>query len=61
MTSSIHREILWSKKVEGPNKCQNIHDSFKVWFEHLSSIKFLTGYCLMSLSCHNVTNTQNII
>ena len=54
MTSSIHREILLSKKVEGPNKFQNIHDSFKVWFEHLR-------YYLMSLSHHSVTNTQNII
>ena len=25
-----------------------------VWFVHLSSIKFLTGYYLMSISYHNV-------
>ena len=31
-----------------------MHDSFKIWFVHLSSIKFLTGYYLMSISYHNV-------
>ena len=53
MTSSIHWEI-YGANVEGPSKCQNIHDSFKVWFVDLSSIKFLTGYYLMSISYHNV-------
>ena len=30
------------------------HDLFKVWFVHLSFIKFLAGYYLMSISYHNV-------
>ena len=34
--------------------CVAATDSFKVWFVHLSSIKFLTGYYLMSISHHNV-------
>ena len=47
-----------------PGKCQNIHDSFRVWLVHVSSIKFLTGYYLISIPYHNmilITNTQNII
>ena len=31
-----------------PSICQNIHDSFRVWVVHSSSIKFLTGYYLMT-------------
>ena len=31
-----------------------MHVPFKVWFVHLSSIKFLTRYYLMSISYHNV-------
>ena len=45
---------FYGANVEGPIKYQNIHDSFKVWFVHLSSIKFLTGYYLMSISYHNM-------
>ena len=43
-------EKFYGTNVEGPSKCQNINDSFKVWFEHLSFIKFLTVYYLMSIS-----------
>ena len=58
---NIHRkwhqaltEKCYGANAERPSKCQNIHDSFKVWFVHLSSIKFLTGYYLMYISYHNV-------
>ena len=42
MTSSI------TEKCYGANngKCQNIHDSVRVWLVHLSSIKFFTGFYL---------------
>ena len=45
---------FYRANVEGPSKCQNIHDSFRVWLVHLSFIKFLTGYYLMSISYQNV-------
>ena len=35
---------------------QDIYDSFRVWLVHLSSIKFLTWFYLMSLSYPNVTS-----
>ena len=41
-------EKVYGANVEGPSKCQKINYSFKVWFEHFSSIKFLTIYHLMS-------------
>ena len=47
-------EKFYGANVEGSNKCRSMYDSFKVWFVHLSSIKFLTGYYLMSISYHNV-------
>ena len=47
-------EKFYEANVGGPSKCKKIDDSFKVSFEHLSSIKFLTGYYLMSISCYNV-------
>ena len=47
-------EKFYGANVEGPSKFQSMHDSFKVWFVHLSSIKSLTGYYLMSMSYHNV-------
>ena len=48
-TAKFYRE-----NVDGPRKRQNIYDSFKVLFAHLSSIEILTGYYLMSTSYHNV-------
>ena len=45
---------FYGENVEGPSKCQNINDSFKVWFEHLNSIKFLTVDYLMSMSYHKM-------
>ena len=47
-------EKFYGANVEGPSKCQNIHDSFKGWFVHLTSIIFLTRYYLMSILYHNV-------
>ena len=47
-------EKFYGVNVEGPSKCQNINDSFKVWFEHLSFIKFLTVYYLMSKSQRDI-------
>ena len=47
-------EKLYGAKVERPSKCQIIHDSFKVWLVQLNSIKFHTGYYLMSIIYHNV-------
>ena len=47
-------EKFYGANVEGLSKCQNINDSFKVWFEHLSSIKFLTVYYMMFISYHKV-------
>ena len=47
-------EKFYGSNIEGPSKCQTMHDLFKVWFVHLSSIKFLTRYYLMSISYHNV-------
>ena len=40
--------------IEEPSKCQSIHESFRIWLVHLSYIKFLIGYYLMSISYHNV-------
>ena len=40
--------------VGGPSECHNIYDSFRIYLVHLSSIKFLTGYYLKSISYHNV-------
>ena len=57
-------EKFYGASAEGPSKCQNIHDSFKFRFVHLSSIKFLIGYYLMSISYHNVIcgyKYQNIL
>ena len=45
---------FYGANVEGPRKRQNINDSFKVWFENLSSIKFFTVYYLTSISYHKV-------
>ena len=47
-------EKLYGTNVGGPSECQNIHDTFRIWLVQLSSIKFLTGYYLMSISYHNV-------
>ena len=42
-------EKFYDANIEGPSRC-HINGSFKVWFEHLSFIKFLTLYYLMSVS-----------
>ena len=47
-------EKFYGANAEGPSKCQNINDSFKVWFAQWISIKFLTGYYLMSFSYYIV-------
>ena len=47
-------EKFYGINVEGPRKRQNINDSFKVWFENLSSIKFFTECYLISISYHKV-------
>ena len=46
-------EKFYGANVEGPRKCHSMHDLLEVWFLHLSSIKFQTGYYLMSISYHN--------
>ena len=47
-------EKFYGSNVEEPSKCQSIHDSFRVWLVHLSSMKFLTEYYLMYISYHIV-------
>ena len=54
-------EKFYGVNVEGPSKCQNINDSFKVWFEHLNSIKFLIIYYLMSIPYHKVISGYKYI
>ena len=51
---SSFTEKFYGENVEKPSKCQSIHESFRGWLVHLSSIKFLTGYYLMSISYYNV-------
>ena len=50
----VFTKKFYGENVEGPSKCQNINDSFKVWFEYLNSIKFLTVDYLMSISYHKM-------
>ena len=62
---SSFTEKFYGENAEGPSKCQSILDSFIGWLVHLSSIKFLTVYYLMSISYHNVISgyryTEHII
>ena len=51
----------YEANVEGPSKCQSIHESFRIWLVQLSYIKFLIGYYLMSISYHNVISGYDII
>ena len=52
-------EKFYRVNVGGPSKCQNIHDSFRLWLGQVSSIKFLIGYHLMYASYHNVISDYN--
>ena len=46
-------EKFYRANVGKPSKCQNIHDSFRVWLVNSSFIKFLNGYYLISILHHN--------
>ena len=46
------------EKVGGHRKCHIIHDLFKEWLLHLSSINYLTGYYLMYISHHIVISNN---
>ena len=37
-------EKFYGAHVEGPSKCQNIHDSFIVWFENFRSCNFNNNF-----------------
>ena len=58
-TIALHNSLIYGKYIYiyiyiYIYKCQNINDSFKVWFAQWISIKFLTGCYLMSFSYYIV-------